>query len=94
MFGSVGLFRSEIMFGLIVRGELFLKVGDANRPMYEAAGEAPFSYDTEQESHTIRSYWRCPPDLLDVSVLAKPSSGGGRCRGPRQAEAAAQAQHP
>ncbi|WP_428493716.1 TfoX/Sxy family protein [Rhodopila sp.] len=65
MFGGVGLFLEGRMFGLIARDELFLKVGDANRPMYEAAGEAPFSYPTRNGTHTITSYWRCPPDLLD-----------------------------
>jgi len=65
MFGGVGLFRDGTMFGLIARGELFLKVGDANRSDYEAAGEAPFSYETKHGLNTIRSYWRCPPDILD-----------------------------
>lgn len=65
MFGGVGLFLHGMMFGLIAGDELFFKVGDANRPMYEAAGEAPFSYETKHGSHTIGSYWRCPPDLLD-----------------------------
>jgi DNA transformation protein and related proteins len=65
MFGGVGLFHNGMMFGLIARDELFLKVGDSNRPMYEAAGEAPFSYDTRHGSNTIGSYWRCPPELLD-----------------------------
>jgi DNA transformation protein len=65
MFGGVGLFHSGTMFGLIARDELFLKVGDANRPAYEAAGEAPFSYGTKHGTHTIGSYWRCPPELLD-----------------------------
>ena len=65
MFGGVGLFLDGRMFGLIARDELFLKVGDTNRPLYEAAGEAPFSYPTKNGTHTITSYWRCPPDLLD-----------------------------
>jgi DNA transformation protein len=65
MFGGVGLFHNGTMFGLIARDELFLKVGDTNRSQYEAAGEAPFSYETKHGSHTIGSYWRCPPDLLD-----------------------------
>jgi DNA transformation protein len=65
MFGGVGLFQGGMMFGLIVREELFLKVGDSNRPAYEAAGEAPFSYETKNGTHTLGSYWRCPPDLLD-----------------------------
>ena len=65
MFGGVGLFHNGLMFGLIAREELFFKVGDSNRPAYEAAGEAPFSYATKTGSHTLGSYWRCPPDLLD-----------------------------
>ena len=65
MFGGVGLFHNGMMFGLIARDELFLKVGDANRQQYEAAGEAPFSYETKHGQNTIHSYWRCPPELLD-----------------------------
>ena len=65
MFGGIGLFHQGMMFGLIAREELFLKVGDSNRHTYEAAGETPFSYQTSQGTHTIQSYWRCPPDLLD-----------------------------
>ncbi len=65
MFGGVGLFHGEMMFGLLMRQEVFFKVGDANRPDYEAAGETPFSYDTKHGAHTITSYWRCPPELLD-----------------------------
>jgi DNA transformation protein len=65
MFGGVGLFHGGLMFGLIARQTLFLKVGDTNRPAYQAAGEAPFSYDTKQGQHTIASYWRCPPEHLD-----------------------------
>jgi DNA transformation protein and related proteins len=65
MFGGIGLFHRGTMFGLVARDELYLKVGDANRPDYEAAGEAPFTYQTRQGTHTLGSYWRCPPELLD-----------------------------
>jgi DNA transformation protein len=65
MFGGFGLFHNGMMFGLIAREELFLKVGDTNRATYQAAGEAPFSYDTKHGTNTIGSYWRCPPELLD-----------------------------
>ncbi len=67
MFGGVGLFHRGVMFGLIVREELYFKVGGGNRPAYEAAGEAPFSYETKKGVNTLHSYWRCPPDLLDDS---------------------------
>jgi DNA transformation protein and related proteins len=65
MFGGVGLFHRGVMFGLIAREELYFKVGDANRPAYEAAGEAAFTYETRKGVNTLHSYWRCPPDLLD-----------------------------
>ena len=65
MFGGVGLYHADTMFALIARGELFLKVGDLNRAEYEARGQAPFSYATTGGTHTIRSYWSCPPELLD-----------------------------
>ncbi|MFL5287564.1 MAG: TfoX/Sxy family protein [Rhodopila sp.] len=65
MFGGVGLFHRGLMFGLIVREGLFLKVGEADVPAYETAGELPFSYQTSHGTHTIRSYWRCPLELLD-----------------------------
>ena len=65
MFGGVGLFHRDMMFGLIARGELYLKAGESNRHDFEAAGEAPFSYETKNGTHTITSYWRCPPELLD-----------------------------
>jgi len=69
MFGGVGLFLNGLMFGLIAREELFFKVGDANRPAYEAAGEAPFTYETKNGTNTLGSYWRCPPDLLDDAEM-------------------------
>jgi DNA transformation protein len=65
MFGGVGLFLNGTMFALIVREELYFKVGDSNRPAFQAAGESPFSYATKDGSHTLTSYWHCPPDLLD-----------------------------
>ena len=65
MFSGSGLFLNGLMFGLVIREELYLKVGDANRAAYQAAGEAPFSYRTKHGTNTLTSYWRCPSELLD-----------------------------
>jgi DNA transformation protein len=66
MFGGTGLFRGELMFALLTRDEsLFFRVGDANRSAFEAAGQAPLSYETKHGTNTLRSYWSCPPELLD-----------------------------
>ncbi len=97
MFGGVGLFLNGTMFGLIARDELYFKVGDSNRAAFEAAGESPFSYATRDGPHTITSYWRCPPDLLDepealqewargaveaAAAAARRKPKRGRARGP------------
>jgi DNA transformation protein and related proteins len=65
MFGGAGLFRDDVMFALIADDVLYLKVDDGNRPQFEAAGSAPFSYRTSGGRNTIMSYWRAPEGLLD-----------------------------
>jgi DNA transformation protein and related proteins len=65
MFGGVGLFYGATMFGLVSDDELFFKVGEANLPDYEQAGQKAFTYGTKNGVHTLGSYWSCPPELLD-----------------------------
>jgi DNA transformation protein len=69
MFGGTGLFINGLMFGVIARDELYFKVGDSNRAAFQAAGEHPFSYDTKLGTHTITSYWHCPPALMDDAEI-------------------------
>ena len=42
MFGGVGLYSGESFFGIIAADELFFKVDDSNRTVYEIAGSEPF----------------------------------------------------
>jgi DNA transformation protein and related proteins len=65
MFGGTGLFYGATMFGLMSDDELFFKVGAANLPDYKQAGQEQFTYDTKNGTHTLGSYWSCPPELLD-----------------------------
>lgn len=65
MFSGAGVFYGATMFGLVIRDELFFKVGDSNRADYEHAGQAPFTYNTKNGVNTIGSLWSCPPELLD-----------------------------
>jgi DNA transformation protein len=43
MFGGLGLYSSGRFFGLVWNDALFLKVDEATRPQYEAAGMKPFN---------------------------------------------------
>jgi DNA transformation protein len=43
MFGGLGLYSGPHFFGLVWKDILFLKVDDATRPAYKAAGMKPFN---------------------------------------------------
>jgi DNA transformation protein len=63
MFGGVGLFRSEKMFGLIADDVVYLKVDDSNRSSFETAGCFPFKPYSDKPAR--RSYYSVPPEVLE-----------------------------
>jgi DNA transformation protein len=66
MFRSFGLYRGGVMFGLISRDTLYLRVDDRSRPEFLAAGSRPFSYRRSPTREIeIRGYMECPPDVLE-----------------------------
>ncbi len=64
MFGGAGLFRDGVMFALIAEDTLYFKIDARNRPDYEAAGMAPFTYEAKG-GKTQMSYYEIPPDVLE-----------------------------
>ena len=75
MFGGFGIRLDGLMFALIARNTLFMKVDAANRPMFEEAGAEPFR--PWEGKATALPYWEVPADLLE--------DGGGLCRWARAA---------
>ena len=67
MFGGYGVYLDGLIIGLIAFDSFYLKVDDRNRPDFEAAGSAPFSYDTRSGTNTITAYWEVPADVLEDS---------------------------
>ncbi len=63
MFGGVGLYLDGVFFALIARDVLYLKVDDANRPEYEAAGMSPFK--PYPNRRTTMPYYELPAEVLD-----------------------------
>ncbi|MGE3405108.1 MAG: TfoX/Sxy family protein [Vicinamibacterales bacterium] len=63
MFGGLGLYAGDVFFALVARDALYLKVGDANREMFEAAGSRPFKPYRDRPM-TMR-YWNVPPEVLE-----------------------------
>ncbi len=69
MFSGAGVFADGLMFGLVVRDVIYLKVDDANRADFERGGSAPFTYTRGKKSgrpseHAL-PYWRLPERLYD-----------------------------
>jgi DNA transformation protein len=65
MFGGVGLFHSGVMFGLLVRDTMFLRVDDTTRERFETAGSRPFSYTRAGREVSLSAYYAVPEDLMD-----------------------------
>jgi DNA transformation protein len=65
MFSGAGIFADGLMFGLVVRGEIFLKVDDDNRPAFAAEGSRPYVYRRGEGREVALSYWRLPDRLMD-----------------------------
>jgi DNA transformation protein len=65
MFSGVGLFRDGVMFGLLARDSMHLRVDARSRERFEAAGSAPFTYNRAGRTVSIESYYALPDGLLD-----------------------------
>jgi len=65
MFSGAGIYCDGTIFALVIRDTLYLKVDDANRADFQAAGSSPFTYEAKGRTIEIGSYWRAPEHLYD-----------------------------
>ncbi|MFT7721335.1 MAG: TfoX/Sxy family protein [Roseateles sp.] len=72
MFGGRGVYVDGLFMALIDGGQLFLKVDDATRERFVAAGGVPFSYPTRDGRHTATGYYRPPEEALESPPLMRP----------------------
>lgn len=73
MFGGWGIYKKGVIFGLIINGALYFKVGESNRPDFEKFGSKPFSYKVKTRKKPIElSYWEVPEEVMeDRDMLEK-----------------------
>ena len=64
MFGGAGLYCQRAMFALVADDVMYLKVDDANRADFEAAGAEPFQPFPDKSS--VMSYYEVPADVLEA----------------------------
>ena len=65
MFGAIGVFRGDLMFGLIADDTLYFRVDDLNRALFDQEGASdPLRYDRMGRIVDL-PFWRVPDRLLD-----------------------------
>ncbi|HWI25287.1 MAG TPA: TfoX/Sxy family protein [Lysobacter sp.] len=64
MFGGHGLYHDGLIFGIVIDDAVYLKVDDVTRPVFEAAGCAPFVYEMKGKPLPM-SYWSVPAEAMD-----------------------------
>lgn len=70
MFGGHGVFLDDLMFGIVARGALYLKVDAETEGTFREAGSAPLTYRRRGRTVAL-SYWRAPEGALeDMAALA------------------------
>jgi DNA transformation protein len=62
MFGGYGLYRRDVFFGIIHKGRLYFKTGDASRARYRERGMKPFRPNARQ---TLKTYSEVPVDIVE-----------------------------
>jgi len=65
MFSGVGLFHGGVMFGLLARDAMYLRVDELTRERFEQTGSLPFSYRRGTREVSLSAYYLVPEDLLD-----------------------------
>jgi DNA transformation protein len=65
MFGGHGVYVDEVFIAVIVGEDLFLKVDDVSRPVFEAAGCRPVEFQTADGKKVAMSYWSAPAEAMD-----------------------------
>ncbi len=77
MFGGAGIFCDDLMLGLIIDDQIYLKADDHNRRDFENTGQGPFLYERKDGRTMAMSYYLIPDALYDdtdeLAVWAKKS---------------------
>ena len=63
MFGVLGLYREGLMFGVIAKNMVYLKVNESNKPKFIAAGSS--SLKVFKNNSEVPSFYEVPVDILE-----------------------------
>lgn len=72
MFGGWGFYLDGLFFALIAYERLFMKVDDATRPRFAAAGSEAFVYRSKNREQASLGYLSAPADAMESPALMAP----------------------
>jgi DNA transformation protein len=64
MFGGYGFYADDLFFGLFMGGQLYFKIDDGNRAIFESRGIELFRPVPDRPDFAMR-YCKVPPDVFD-----------------------------
>jgi DNA transformation protein len=64
MFGGFGIFRRDLMFGLVADDTLYLKVDEKSRSEFQSKGLDPFVYKMKGKEFAM-SYYQAPAEAME-----------------------------
>lgn len=70
MFGGYGIYRDDVIFGLIVGDVLYLKTDGESVALFQERGLGPFAYVKKGET-TKTSYYTAPEEIFDDPEAAE-----------------------
>ena len=62
LFGGHGIYWRDVIFGIVFRGRLYLKVDEESKSEYLTRGMGPFR---PNERQTLKSYFEVPPSIIE-----------------------------
>ena len=86
MFGGHGLYRREVIFGILHGDRLYLKVDEQSKGDFVSRGRGPFRPNEQQ---TLKSYYEVPQEVLNdaesfVSWAREAIRAGQASQGPQR----------
>ena len=69
MFGGHGLYRDDLMFGIVVRDTLYLRTDDSTRARFEDIGATPFIHFRQGKPVTM-PFHEAPDTMMDDRISA------------------------
>ncbi len=71
MFSGHGIYLDDIFIALIIGERLYLKADARTRPLFEAAGCVPFTYEAKGTRMSL-AYFSAPDDAMESPPLMEP----------------------